>query len=66
MLKTILKRVREYLTPSLLAPFFVGLESLMECIMPFVISLLINFLQNKSDENEILEKSDMNFLLALH
>lgn len=63
MLKTILKRVREYLTPSLLAPFFVGLESLMECIMPFVISLLINFLQNKSDENEILEKSDMNFLI---
>ena len=63
MLKTILKRVREYLTPSLLAPFFVGLESLMECIMPFVVSLLINFLQNKSDENEILEKSDMNFLI---
>lgn len=42
MLKTILKSVREYKKPSFLAPLFVGLESLVECIMPFIIAQLIN------------------------
>ena len=65
MLKTILKSVREYKKPSFLAPLFVGLESLVECIMPFIIAQLINFLQNKSDASEALEKSDMTYLIIV-
>ena len=55
MIKTILKRVREYKKPSLLSPLFVGLETLIECIMPYVIALLINFLQNKVKNKEFLQ-----------
>ena len=60
MIKTILKRVREYKKPSLLSPLFVGLETLIECIMPYVIALLINFLQNKVKNNIPFVKEDMN------
>ena len=47
MVKTLLKSVREFKKPSILSPLFVGLETLVECVMPYVIALLINFLQNK-------------------
>ena len=63
MIKTILKRVREYKKPSLLSPLFVGLETLIECIMPYVIALLINFLQNKVKNNIPFVKEDMNTVL---
>ncbi len=42
MLKTILKSVREYKKPSILAPFFVAAEVVMECIIPFVTAKLVN------------------------
>ncbi len=62
-LKTILKSVREYKKPSLLAPFFVALESLMECIMPFVIARLINYLQAKKDVG--MNANDMRQLIII-
>lgn len=63
MLATILQSVREYKLPSFLAPLFVTLESLMECIMPFVIATLINYLQSKKDVG--MQHNDMLYLIGI-
>ena len=42
MIKQLLKSVREYKKPSLLAPAMVSLEVVMEVIIPFIIARLIN------------------------
>ena len=63
MVKTILKSVREYKRPSILSPIFVGLETLIECIMPYVIALLINYLQNKEKYNIPFVQEDMKTIL---
>ncbi len=62
-MKNILKSVREYKKQSILSPIFVGLETLVECIMPFIIALLINFLQNKIKNDEPFVTEDMNIVL---
>lgn len=41
-LKILFRSVREYRRESLLAPLFVSLESLMECLIPFVTAQLVN------------------------
>ena len=63
MIKTILKSVREFKKPSILSPLFVGLETLVECVMPYVIALLINFLQNKEKHNIPFVQEDMKTIL---
>ena len=42
MQKTLLKRVREYKGVSLRTPLFVSLESIMECMIPLLMSRLID------------------------
>ncbi len=47
--KTLTKSIREYRKPSLLAPLFVALEVVLECLIPFVMTLLlgaIDFITN--------------------
>ncbi|MBR2449740.1 MAG: ABC transporter ATP-binding protein [Clostridia bacterium] len=39
--KTLSKSIREYKTPSLLAPLFVAMEVILECLIPFVMTLLL-------------------------
>ncbi|MBQ3115758.1 MAG: ABC transporter ATP-binding protein [Clostridia bacterium] len=39
--KTLSKSIREYKKPSLLAPFFVALEVVLECFIPFIMTLLL-------------------------
>lgn len=46
MLKTLLGCVREYKKASLLTPFFVSLEVVVECILPLLIADLIDNIQN--------------------
>ena len=41
MVKTLLKSVREYKKATILTPFFVALEVVMEVLLPFVMALLI-------------------------
>lgn len=60
---TILKSVRQFKKQSILSPIFVGLETLMECVMPYIIALLINFLQGKIDRKEAFISQDMNVVL---
>ena len=42
MIKTLLKSVREYKKATILTPFFVALEVVMEVLLPFVMALLID------------------------
>ncbi|MDE6293719.1 MAG: ABC transporter ATP-binding protein, partial [Clostridiales bacterium] len=42
MLKLLMKSIREYKTASILTPIFVSLEVVLECLIPFVISKLVN------------------------
>ena len=42
MLKELSKCIREYKSASLKAPVFVTLEVIMECIIPFIIAMLVN------------------------
>ena len=39
--KTLLKSVRQYKTPSLITPIFMALEALCECLIPFFMAKLI-------------------------
>ena len=39
--KTLAKSIREYKKPSLLAPLFVGLEVIVECLIPYLMTLLL-------------------------
>ncbi len=42
MWKVLIKSVREFKKPSLLAPLFISLEVVIECIIPFITAQLIN------------------------
>ena len=42
MWKTLLKSLREYKKPSILAPIYVSLEVVIECVIPFITALLVN------------------------
>ena len=43
--KTVSKSIREYKRPSLLAPLFVAIEVLLECLIPYVMTLLLGAMQ---------------------
>lgn len=42
MLKELMKCIKEYKKPSILAPVLVSLEVVMECTIPFLIAMLVN------------------------
>ena len=41
VIKTLEKSIREYKKPSILAPVFVAIEVVLECLIPFVMTLLL-------------------------
>ncbi len=43
--KTLSKSIREYKKPSLLAPFFVALEVIVECFIPYIMTLLLGAIE---------------------
>ena len=45
MWKTLLKSIREYKKPTILAPVYVTLEVIIECIIPFITAILVNQIQ---------------------
>ena len=53
MLKILLKSVRENKKPAILSPIFVMLETLLECLLPFITSKLIDNLYVKDMESII-------------
>ena len=49
MLKELMKCIREYKKPSILAPVLVSLEVVMECTIPFLIAMLVNQIKAAAD-----------------
>lgn len=42
MIRKLANSIREYKKPSILTPIFVSMEVVMECIIPFIIAMLVN------------------------
>ncbi len=45
MLRELAKCVREYKKESLLAPIWVSLETVIECVIPFILAMLVNHIK---------------------
>ncbi len=48
LLKTLAKSIREYKLASILSPLFVSFEVILECLMPFVISMLVEVIESST------------------
>lgn len=46
MIKTLAKSIREYKTASILSPLFVTIEVILECLMPFFVSGLLEYMDS--------------------
>ena len=64
MIKTLLKSVREYKRPSILAPLFIAAEVVVECIIPFITALLINNIEKGCDVPTIVKYGLLLVLMA--
>ncbi len=64
MIKTLLGCVREYKKASLLTPFFVSLEVIVECILPLEIAELIDNMQNGCGMGTIVKYGVLLIILA--
>ena len=55
--KTLAKSIRQYKKPSLLAPIFVAMEVVLECLIPYVMTLLLGAMDyitgNPANPNEL-------------
>lgn len=57
MLSILLKSVREYKKPAILTPIFVTIEVVMECMLPFIMSMLIDNMKSGKIELLVLYSS---------
>lgn len=64
-IKVLMHSIREYKTPSIKAPIFVGLEVVMECIIPFVIAQLVNRFKVGADLSVIMQYGAVLIVMAL-
>ncbi|WP_044974017.1 ABC transporter ATP-binding protein [Ruminococcus sp. HUN007] len=64
MIKTLLGCVREYKKATLLTPFFVSLEVVVECLLPMEIAALINRIQSGCDMGTIVKYGLILVLMA--
>lgn len=65
VIKTLCKSIREYKKPSLLAPFFVTLEVIIECLIPYVMTVLlgaVNYIGANPEHPDPNVVSIVNFL----
>ena len=63
--KTITKSIRQYKKPSILAPLFVAMEVVLECLIPFVMTLLlgaINYVNGGTENPNQISVDIINFL----
>lgn len=64
MYKKLLSSVREYKRPSIEAPFYVSLEVIMECIIPFIAARLVNQIRKGCTLSELLFDGIMLIIIA--
>ncbi len=65
MYRKLLSCVCEYKRPSLEAPFYVSLEVVMECIIPFITARLVNQIRNDCTINQLVFDGAMLIIIAL-
>lgn len=64
MLGTLLKSVREYKRASILTPIFITAEVVVECIIPFITSQLVNQIEQGCDMRTIVKFGLLLVLMA--
>lgn len=64
MITTLMESIREYKKASLLSPFFVTLEVLLECLMPFRVATLVTQIENGASMQEIINSGLILVLMA--
>ena len=65
--KTLSKSIREYKLPSLLAPIFVAMEVVVECLIPYIMTLLlgaIEFIAGNPKTPNPISVNIVNFLFG--
>ena len=60
-IKLILKSVRQYKKYALITPIFMILEAALECLLPFIMSVLIDDIGKISTPSDIMNKVFTNF-----
>lgn len=65
MLKTLSKSIREFKKPSILTIIIVSFEVIMECLIPFVVSMLIETIQDNKGLNYIFLYGGILILMAI-
>lgn len=65
MIKTLAKHIKEYKIPSLLAPFFIILEVIMEIFIPFVMSKIIDYGVEKGDISYVIKMGTLMLFMAV-
>ena len=66
MIKKLASCIREYKKDSILTPVFVALEVVLECIIPYVIALLVNNIQRGCELGVIVKYGLVVFVMACH
>lgn len=64
MWKILIKSVREFKKPSLLAPLFISLEVVIECIIPFITAQLVNQIKEGCGLDVILKYGLLLLVMA--
>lgn len=64
MYKILAKSIREYKKPSLMAPVLVSFEVIMECIIPFIIAMLVNQIKAGSEYGILVKYGLLLVLMA--
>lgn len=65
VIKTLSKSIREYKKPSILAPVFVAMEVILECLIPYIMTVLlgaVNYIGAKPENPDPMVVSIVNFL----
>ena len=64
-IKLILKSVRQYKTYALITPIFMIFEAALECMMPFIMSVLIDDIGLINQTSDIVNKQFDNFVFPI-
>lgn len=64
MLKVLMKCIREFKKPSIVAPILVSMEVVLECIIPFVIAQLVNQIKSGCEFKVIVQYGAILVVMA--
>jgi ATP-binding cassette subfamily B multidrug efflux pump len=64
MIKELARSVREYKKASIITPILISLEVVIECIIPFVIAILVNEIKGGCELSTILEYGGILIIMA--